>query len=79
MLYPVEGPHTKTMLMAYIPRERLIISADVYEPGSHITHSPPTFSRRSRSAHLRVDRIAPLHMKVTPFEQLLKDAAVPVS
>ena len=33
-LYHVAGnPHSDTMLMAYIPRERVVIEVDAYSPG----------------------------------------------
>ncbi len=52
MLYHVAGnPHSDTMLMAYIPRDRLLIEVDAYSPGSQVAiPMPPTCSRTSRSA-----------------------------
>lgn len=74
-LYPLTGPHTNTMLMAYIPRERLLIEADVYEPGEPFHLFAPAFLESIKKRGLQVDRILPLHMKVVPFAELLKDAA----
>ena len=35
-LYPVTGVHSQTMLMAYFPRQRILVEADVYTPGGAV-------------------------------------------
>jgi glyoxylase-like metal-dependent hydrolase (beta-lactamase superfamily II) len=73
VLYPIEGsPHADTLLMAYFPRERLIVEADVYNPGSAVYPYTANFIENVRKRNLKVDRVAPLHGTVTPFADVLK-------
>lgn len=77
-LYTIEGnPHADTLLMAYFPRERLLVEADVYTPGAAVAPYAPNLLENIRKRSLRVDRIVPLHGKVVPFAELVK--VVPVT
>jgi glyoxylase-like metal-dependent hydrolase (beta-lactamase superfamily II) len=77
-LYAIEGsPHSDTMLVAYFPRERLLVEADVYTPGAAVAPYAPNLLQNIRKRNLRVDRIVPLHGKVVPFNELVK--VVPVT
>jgi glyoxylase-like metal-dependent hydrolase (beta-lactamase superfamily II) len=73
MLYHVAGsPHTDTMLMAYIPRDRLIIEADAFSPGSQYQPYAANLLENIQKRNLSVDRIVPLHGAITPFAELVK-------
>jgi hypothetical protein len=74
-LYSVPGDHTKTMLMAYFPRERLLVEADLYEPDEHIHMFAAGFLAEVRKRPIRVDRIVSLHSNPVPYAQLGKDVA----
>ena len=77
-LYAIEGsPHSNTMLVAYFPRERLLVEADVFTPGAAVAPYAPNLLQNIRKRNLRIDRIAPLHGKVVPFGELVK--VVPVT
>lgn len=77
-LYAIEGnPHADTLLMAYFPRERLLVEADVYTPGAPVAPYAPNLLENVRKRNLRVDRVVPLHGKVVPFSELVK--VVPVA
>ncbi len=77
-LYAIEGnPHADTLLMAYFPRERLLVEADVYTPGAAVAPYAPNLLENVRKRNLRVDRVVPLHGKVVPFSELVK--VVPVA
>ena len=72
-LYTIEGsPHSDSMLVAYFPRERLLVEADVYTPGAAVAPYAPNLLENIRKRNLRVDRIVPLHGKVVPFSELVK-------
>jgi glyoxylase-like metal-dependent hydrolase (beta-lactamase superfamily II) len=72
-LYAIEGsPHSDSMLVAYFPRERLLVEADVYTPGAAVAPYAPNLLDNIRKRNLRVDRIVPLHGKVVPFSELVK-------
>ena len=78
-LYPAPGDHSETMLMAYLPRERALIVIDVYEPGEAVNMFAGRFLEDVEKRHLRVERIVPLHGKIVPYSQLVKDATAPAS
>ena len=78
-LYPIPGEHSETMLMAYLPRERALVVIDVYEPGEPVNMFAGRFLEDLKKRNLRVDRIVPLHGKIVPYAQLVKDATAPAS
>lgn len=72
-LYAIDGsPHSDSMLVAYFPRERLLVEADVYTPGAAVAPYAPNLLENIRKRNLRVDRVVPLHGKVVPFSELVK-------
>jgi glyoxylase-like metal-dependent hydrolase (beta-lactamase superfamily II) len=76
MLYHVAGnPHSDTMLMAYIPRDRLLIEVDAYSPGSAAQPYAANLLENIQKRNLRVDRIVPLHGAIAPFAELSKTVA----
>ena len=77
-LYHITGnPHGDTLLMAYLPRERVLIEADAFSPGGNLHPYAANLLQQIRARKLRVDRIAPLHGAVVPLAELVK--AVPAS
>ena len=77
-LYHIAGnPHGDTLLMAYLPRERVLIEADAFSPGGTLHPYAANLLEQIRARKLRVDRIVPLHGAVAPLSELVK--AVPAS
>lgn len=77
-LYHISGnPHADTLLMVYLPKERVVIEADAFSPGSAVHPYAPNLLEQIRARKLRVDRIAPLHGPIAPFKDLV--SAVPAS
>ena len=75
MLYHVAGnPHSDTMLMAYIPRDRILIEVDAFSPGSAVNPYAANLLENIQKRNLRVDRIVPLHGAIAPFAELVKVA-----
>jgi glyoxylase-like metal-dependent hydrolase (beta-lactamase superfamily II) len=73
VLYHVAGnPHSDTMLMAYIPRDRLIIQVDAYSPGPAVQPYAANLLENIQKRKLRVDKIVPLHGAIAPFADLVK-------
>jgi glyoxylase-like metal-dependent hydrolase (beta-lactamase superfamily II) len=73
----VGGPHSETMLMAYLPREKLLIQADAYTPLPPNTRPPATPNANNvnlvdniERLKLDVERILPLHGRVVPIGEL---------
>jgi glyoxylase-like metal-dependent hydrolase (beta-lactamase superfamily II) len=73
-LYAAPGEHSETMLMAYLPRDRALIVIDVYEPGEAVHMFAADFLEDLEKRQLRVERIVPLHGKIVPYGQFIKDA-----
>jgi glyoxylase-like metal-dependent hydrolase (beta-lactamase superfamily II) len=72
-LYHIAGnPHADTLLMAYFPRERVLVEADVYTPGSAAQPFAANLLENIQKRKLRVDRIVPLHGQIAPFADLVK-------
>jgi glyoxylase-like metal-dependent hydrolase (beta-lactamase superfamily II) len=72
-LYRIAGsPHATTLLMAYFPKERILVEADVYSPGNAVAPFAANFLENVTTRKLRVDRIVPIHGMIGPFGDLAK-------
>lgn len=72
-LYHVAGnPHSDTMLMAYLPRDRVLIEVDAFSPGSAVNPYAANLLENIQTRKLRVDRIVPLHGAIAPMADLVK-------
>jgi glyoxylase-like metal-dependent hydrolase (beta-lactamase superfamily II) len=80
-VYQVTGSrHCATMLMVYLPGERLLVEADAYQPAPlqgrppvshpHAANLLENIERRG----LRVDRLLPIHGRPVPFGELVAAA-----
>jgi glyoxylase-like metal-dependent hydrolase (beta-lactamase superfamily II) len=79
VLYHVAGnPHSDTMLMAYLPKERLLIEVDAFSPGGTYHPYAANLLGHVERLKLAVDRIVPLHGAVAPMADLVT-AARPAS
>lgn len=75
-LYHIDGsPHADTLLMAYFPKERILVEADVYSPAAAVQPYAANLLENIRKRNLRVDRIVPIHGTIAPFNELLKTQA----
>jgi glyoxylase-like metal-dependent hydrolase (beta-lactamase superfamily II) len=75
MLYHVAGnPHSDTMLMAHIPRDRVLVEVDAFSPASQVHPYAANLLENIQKRGLRVDRIVPLHGAAAPFTELVKVA-----
>jgi len=80
-LYPIDGSqYADTVLMAYLPRERLLVEADVYSSPENGARGEPWYPFAAnlldniRRRRLAVERIAPLHGPVVPLSTLVEAA-----
>lgn len=79
-VYYVQGsPHAEGMIMAYLPRERILIEADIFTPpaeGAQMPTTPPPAAvnlyNNIQAYRLDVQTIAPLHGRVVPFGEFLR-------
>ena len=75
-LYRIAGnPHADTLLMAYFPKQKILVEVDAYSPGSAVQPYAANLIENIRRRNLQVDRIVPLHGTVAPFSDLLKTQA----
>jgi glyoxylase-like metal-dependent hydrolase (beta-lactamase superfamily II) len=75
-VYHIAGnPHGDALLMAYFPKERILVEADAYNPGSAVQPYAANLLENVERRRLRVDRIVPLHGAIVPFSELLKTRA----
>ena len=74
-LYRIAGsPHATTLLMAYFPKERILVEADVFSPGNAVAPFAPNLVEHINQRRLRVDRIVPIHGMIAPYADLVKTA-----
>jgi glyoxylase-like metal-dependent hydrolase (beta-lactamase superfamily II) len=72
-LYHIAGsPHADTLLMAYFPKQKILVEADVYSPASAVQPYAANLIENIRRRNLQVDRIVPIHGAIAPFSDLLK-------
>jgi glyoxylase-like metal-dependent hydrolase (beta-lactamase superfamily II) len=70
------SPHAETLLMVYLPAEKLLIEADVYTPPAPNASPPPSFPFAANLVDnidrlgLKVDRIVPIHGQIAPMSDL---------
>lgn len=73
----VGGPHSESLVMVYLPKEKLLIEADAYTPAA--PNTPPPTAPNANNVNLvenierlklGVDRIVPLHGRVVPVSEL---------
>ena len=86
MVYQVQGlDHNENMLMAYLPKEKIIVNADLYSPPNPgQAPAPPNqsaiaFYNNIKRLNLDVAQIAPIHGRVgtmEEFERIVGPAAV---
>jgi glyoxylase-like metal-dependent hydrolase (beta-lactamase superfamily II) len=70
-IYPIlNSPHADTLLMVYLPRERLLVEADVFSPGAREAPFAANLLENIEQGSLRVDRVVPIHGSVVPFSEL---------
>jgi glyoxylase-like metal-dependent hydrolase (beta-lactamase superfamily II) len=69
-----DNPHSDTMLMAYFPRQRVIVQVDAYSPNAQVHPYAANVLEHIRTRNLRVDRVVPLHGSVVTMAELERAA-----
>jgi glyoxylase-like metal-dependent hydrolase (beta-lactamase superfamily II) len=80
-LHHIRGnPHASTLLMVYLPAERLLIQADTYSPPAANVATPPVpvfapnLVANIDRLGLQVDRVVPIHGGIIPMSALREAA-----
>ncbi len=84
---PLKG-HSDAMIIAYLPKDKLLVEADAYVPGP--LNAPPSVKpdpyflpytvdlyERLRKIKLDVGPIAPLHGRMTSWDEMTKTLGMP--
>mgnify|MGYP001201879462 FL=1 len=79
-LYPLEGlAHAQTMLIIYLPREKIVINADMYNPAAPGTEFPDfrlpnmqTLAQNIERLNLDVERHVGIHGQTSSHEEFLR-------
>ncbi len=66
-----DNPHGDTLLMAYLPRQRLLVEADAFSPGRDFQPFAANLLENIERLDLRVDRILPVHGGVVAYDELV--------
>jgi glyoxylase-like metal-dependent hydrolase (beta-lactamase superfamily II) len=76
-LHALQGnAHSGTMLVAYLPAERLLVQADLYAPPAANAAAPPpavfapNLIENVRRLNLQVERVVGIHGRVVPFAEV---------
>ncbi len=70
-----QSPHADTLLMAYLPKDRILVEADVFTPGAAVHPFAANLIENVTGRKLRVDRIVPIHGTIAPYAELPKTQA----
>ncbi len=71
-LHHIAGnPHADTLLMAYFPRQRILVQADPFSTGRDFNPYAANLLENIQRLNLRVDRHAPIHGEIAPAAALL--------
>ena len=84
-LYQIIGnPHHDGIIMAYLRKEKILIEADVFNPGPAGAEPPKVPDPQSvnlesnvRRLNLDVDRILPIHQRIVPYSELQRMVTPP--
>ena len=72
-VYHVAGnPHADTMLMAYFPKEKILVEVDAFTPNSAVQPYAANLKENISRRGLKVDRVVPLHGTIVPYSELSK-------
>ncbi|MSO19689.1 MAG: MBL fold metallo-hydrolase [Acidobacteria bacterium] len=78
-LYVMQGlDHVAGMMIAYLPKEKLVIEADLFTPPAPNVSTPTpndsniTFLRNVERLKLDISQIAPIHGRVVPWSDFMK-------
>jgi glyoxylase-like metal-dependent hydrolase (beta-lactamase superfamily II) len=65
-----DSVHAQGFMMVWLPRERLLVEADAYTPGTPPDANNVNLAQSIERLRLNVDRILPLHGRIVPVSEL---------
>lgn len=65
------NPHSETMLMAYLPAERMVIQVDAFSPGGTYHPYAENLIGHIERLKLQVDRVVPLHGSPLTYKDMV--------
>ena len=74
-VYPIlDDLHSDSILMVYLPRERLLVEGDAFQRGSRAFPFAANLLKNIEERRLRVDRVLALHTGISPLSELQEAA-----
>ena len=74
-IYPIlDDLHSDSILMVYLPGERLLVEGDAFQRGSRAFPFAANLLKNIEARRLRVDRVLALHTGISPFSELQEAA-----
>ncbi len=79
-IYPVQGnAHTQTMVIVYLPQEKIVINADMYNPGIPVQSfrlpNMRTLGANIERLKLDVEQHVGIHGQISTHEEFLEAIA----
>jgi len=72
LYYLLDNPREGTNIYAYVPRDRILVQADLYD-ATWLRHSwGENVLRNLERRGLKIERSVPIHGVIEPFEQMVK-------
>jgi glyoxylase-like metal-dependent hydrolase (beta-lactamase superfamily II) len=86
-IYPMQGlGHVATMVLAYLPKEKILVSADLYSPPAPGTQPPAmpnpnmvTLNQNIQRLRLDVGQHVPIHGRVGTHDEFVKIVGKPAT
>jgi hydrogenase maturation factor HypF (carbamoyltransferase family) len=79
LLHIAGNTHHSGLIMAYLPKEKILVEADAYTPLAANAPAPPVanpftvnLAENLKRLNLAVDQVLPLHGRIVPIAELHK-------
>jgi hypothetical protein len=72
LFHLLDNPREGTNLYAYVPRDRILVQADLYDSNWQYHHWGPNVLENIEKRKLRVDRHVPVHGAIQSFADMVK-------
>ena len=77
-IHHVRGnPHSNSLIMVYLPKEKILVEADAFTPGGPNAPYPQAVHPATQNLYdnierlgLKIDNILPIHGRMVPFDEL---------
>ena len=68
-----DNPHSNSLIMMYLPKQKILVEADAYSPGRPLQPFATNLLANIKRLNLQIDRILPVHGKIATYDDLVRD------